>query len=41
MMLDHTLVKDDYVLAYDWKPRTVSWMLIEGNLLRPWTVRTC
>ena len=34
MMLDHTLVKDDYVLAYDWKPRTVSWKLIEGNLLK-------
>src|SRR4029450_6061909 len=24
MVLDHTLVKDNYVLAYDWKPRTVS-----------------
>ena len=34
MVLDHTLVKDDYVLAYDWKPRTVSWKLIEGNLLK-------
>ena len=33
MALDHTLVKDDYVLAYDWKPRAVSWKLIEGNLL--------
>ena len=34
MVLDHTLVKDDYVLAYDWKPRAVSWKLIEGNLLK-------
>jgi ribosome-associated toxin RatA of RatAB toxin-antitoxin module len=34
MVLDHTLVKDDYVLAYDWKPRAVSWTLIEGNLLK-------
>jgi ribosome-associated toxin RatA of RatAB toxin-antitoxin module len=34
MVLDHTLVKDDYVLAYDWKPRAVSWKLIEGKLLR-------
>jgi len=34
MALDHTLVKDDYVLAYDWKPRAVSWTLIEGNLLK-------
>jgi ribosome-associated toxin RatA of RatAB toxin-antitoxin module len=34
MVLDHTLVKDNYVLAYDWKPRTVSWRLIEGNLLK-------
>jgi ribosome-associated toxin RatA of RatAB toxin-antitoxin module len=34
MVLDHTLVKDQYVLAYEWKPRTVSWRLIEGNLLK-------
>jgi ribosome-associated toxin RatA of RatAB toxin-antitoxin module len=34
MVLDHTLVKDNYVLAYDWKPRAVSWQLIEGNLLK-------
>ena len=34
MVLDHTLVKDDYILAYDWKPRTVSWKLIEGKLLK-------
>jgi ribosome-associated toxin RatA of RatAB toxin-antitoxin module len=34
MVLDHTLVKDNYVLAYDWKPRAVSWRLIEGNLLK-------
>jgi hypothetical protein len=34
MVLDHTLVKDNYVLAYEWKPQVVSWKLIEGNLLR-------
>ena len=34
MVLDHTLVKDNYVLAYDWKPRAVSWKLIEGSLLK-------
>ena len=34
MVLDHTLVKDNYVLAYDWKPQAVSWKLIEGNMLR-------
>jgi ribosome-associated toxin RatA of RatAB toxin-antitoxin module len=34
MVLDHTLVKDDYVLAYDWKPHAVSWRLIEGSSLK-------
>jgi len=34
MVLDHTLVKDNYVLAYEWKPQAVSWQLIEGNLLK-------
>jgi ribosome-associated toxin RatA of RatAB toxin-antitoxin module len=34
MVLDHTLVKDDYVLAYDWKLHAVSWRLIEGSLLK-------
>jgi ribosome-associated toxin RatA of RatAB toxin-antitoxin module len=33
MVLDHTLIKDDYVLAYDWKPHAVSWRLVEGSLL--------
>jgi hypothetical protein len=33
MVLDHTLVKDNYVLMYEWKPQAVSWKLIEGNLL--------
>ena len=32
MVLDHTLVKDNYVLAYEWKPQAVSWELIEGTL---------
>jgi ribosome-associated toxin RatA of RatAB toxin-antitoxin module len=34
MVLDHTLVKDNYVLAYEWKPYAVRWKLIEGNLLK-------
>ena len=34
MVLDHTLVKDNYVLAYEWKPQAVSWKLIEGTLLK-------
>jgi uncharacterized membrane protein len=34
MVLDHTLLKDDYVLAYGWKPQAVTWTLLEGNLLR-------
>jgi len=34
MVLDHTLLKDDYVSAYEWKPQAVSWTLLEGNLLR-------
>jgi hypothetical protein len=34
MVLDHPLVKDDYVLAYEWKPDAVSWHLVEGKLLK-------
>jgi carbon monoxide dehydrogenase subunit G len=34
MVLDHTLIKDNCVLAFDWKPRAVSWKLIEGNSLK-------
>jgi ribosome-associated toxin RatA of RatAB toxin-antitoxin module len=34
MVLDHNLVKDDYVLAYDWQPDKVSWQLVKGNLLK-------
>ncbi len=34
MVLDHALVKDDYVLAYDWSPSLVSWRLQEGTLLK-------
>ena len=26
MVLDHTVVKDDYLLAYEWKPQVVSWI---------------
>ena len=34
MVLDHPLVKDDYVLAYAWTPTEVSWQLVEGTLLK-------
>ncbi|HLL63935.1 MAG TPA: SRPBCC family protein [Propionibacteriaceae bacterium] len=34
MVLDHNLVKDDYVLVYDWQPTRVSWHLVEGTLLK-------
>jgi ribosome-associated toxin RatA of RatAB toxin-antitoxin module len=34
MVLDHPLVKDRYVLAYDWKPREVSWRLVRGTVLK-------
>jgi ribosome-associated toxin RatA of RatAB toxin-antitoxin module len=34
MVLDHNLVKDDYVLAYEWQPAKVSWRLVEGTLLK-------
>jgi ribosome-associated toxin RatA of RatAB toxin-antitoxin module len=34
MVLDHPLVKDDYVLAYQWQPSTVSWHLVKGTLLK-------
>jgi ribosome-associated toxin RatA of RatAB toxin-antitoxin module len=34
MELDHSLVKDRYVLSYDWRPDKVTWHLVEGSLLR-------
>jgi ribosome-associated toxin RatA of RatAB toxin-antitoxin module len=34
MVLDHSLVKDDYVLAYEWQPAKVSWQLVRGSLLK-------
>ena len=40
MVLDHSLVKDDYVLAYDWQPTTVSWNLVGALCSRRWTGRT-
>jgi uncharacterized membrane protein len=33
MVLDHPLLKDDYVLSYDWWPDAVSWHLVQGKLL--------
>jgi len=34
MVLDHPLVKDDYVLAYGWAPQKVTWKLVRGTLLK-------
>jgi ribosome-associated toxin RatA of RatAB toxin-antitoxin module len=34
MVLDHPLVKDDYVLSYVWAPSSVSWKLVQGTLLK-------
>jgi ribosome-associated toxin RatA of RatAB toxin-antitoxin module len=34
MVLDHSLVKDDYVLRYAWEPAEVSWQLVQGTLLK-------
>ena len=34
MVLDHALVKDDYVLGYTWAADQVSWHLVEGSLLK-------
>ena len=34
MVLDHPVVKDDYVLRYRWEPAVVSWRLVEGRLLK-------
>jgi len=34
MVLDHNLAKDNYVLAYEWRPTKVSWQLVEGTLLK-------
>ncbi|GAA2100823.1 hypothetical protein GCM10009841_16020 [Microlunatus panaciterrae] len=34
MVLDHALVKDDYVLEYSWATDAVSWKLVKGTLLK-------
>ena len=34
MVLDHSLVKDDYVLEYAWQDQQLSWKLVEGSLLK-------
>jgi len=34
MVLDHPLVKDDYVLGYTWRSQDVSWKLVQGTLLK-------
>ncbi len=34
MVLDHPLVKDEYVLAYTWRAFEVSWKLVSGTLLK-------
>lgn len=33
MVLEHPLVRDDYVLAYEWGPQSVSWKLVSASLL--------
>ena len=40
MVLDHPLVKDDYVLAYDWHADSVSWTWSAAVCSRRWTART-
>jgi hypothetical protein len=34
MALDHPLVKDEYVLRFDWSPALVSWQLVRGKLVK-------
>ena len=34
MVLDHALVKDEYVLAFDWQNEAVSWKLVEATMLK-------
>ena len=34
MVLDHSLVKDDYVLEYAWQDQRLSWKLVKGSLLK-------
>jgi len=34
MVLDHPLLKDTFVLAYNWEPNSVRWHLVEAKLLR-------
>ena len=34
MVLDHALVKDDYVLEYVWTAQQLSWKLVKGSLLK-------
>lgn len=32
--LEHSVVSDEYTLAYQWQPNLVSWHLVEGSLLK-------
>lgn len=32
--LEHSVVSDTYTLEYDWQPASVSWHLVEGQLLK-------
>jgi len=34
LVLNHPMVKDDYVLSFDWAPSIVSWHLVQGKLLK-------
>ncbi len=31
--VDNGTMRDDYTLTYQWEPRTVTWSLVEGQLL--------
>ena len=34
MTLDHALVKDTYVLGFDWSAQEVNWRLLEASMLK-------
>ncbi len=34
LVLEHPLLKDRYVLAYDWEPARVTWRLVRGRVLK-------
>lgn len=34
IQLDHSLIKDRYVLSHTWRPNGVRWHLVKGSLLK-------